>query len=159
MSTMEKLNTLFKNILTEKTFKIVTWASLTVRWFYFDRKSLAEFHKLRHCRTCCLHELSVICCVCLMRGWLLRLRSRCCPTAYCHRGPLHLYEGANTVRYVLQTLGSAAQVQQHTDLHRHRNTHLQSYLCTHLSSSHVMLNSYSCSNIHTPATLAGTTSH
>lgn len=61
----------------------------------------------------------VICYVCLKRGWLLHLHSRCCLTECCHPGPLHLDKDTNTVRQQLHVLCTAAQMQLQSDLNIH----------------------------------------
>lgn len=63
---------------------------------------------------------SVIWYMCRMRGWLLRLRSRCCLTACCRPEPPHLHKDTNsqvTTPCTVYRAWSTAQLQ--SDLNRH----------------------------------------
>ena len=70
------------------------WVKVST-WIHFSNPSMNKLKSSGQMHS----ALSIICSVCLVKGWLLHLRSRCCQTACCHLGPLHLHKHISAISW------------------------------------------------------------
>lgn len=85
---------------------------------------------------------SVICFVCSLRSWLLRLHSRCCLTACCRPGQPHLHKDTNSRATTPCTVNTSSRIHPMTRKHVLTHSshvvpyHIPYMTCVHIINSH-----------------------